>query len=422
MIKIILFFLGILIGGTFIYKYWMKKYIFLSIVLFLGGYIFLIFYLLCLKIPLNKGFILLPFILLPFLFPVRIKNIHIALPNMPSLILIFILLVILIFGVVDTIKYPLYERDGLDIWLTKAKMIYLDKTIYSENFFDADRIQDHPRYPLFLPIFEASYFSLMGINERNVKIIGIFIWLLILGVIFETLLRTKIGLNNALFALILLSLIPAYYLMPDGSLNTGYADIPLSLFYLGAIITFCQYFESGEKASIMFTGIFSSFAIFTKNEGIAFAISIFIIMVFFRKRKQDIGIFLLSSILPIIPYLIIKYHLPNLYTEHYLSHIPEIFSHISRIAIILRNAIFEAFNPKHWGIFWVIVIYIFSVKKTAKHLHPIKLLIIVIFGFYLGIFLITPWDINFQMKIVFSRMLLHLAPSATFLCFSLLNL
>jgi len=416
MIKGILLLINFIIGGIFINKYRLKRYFFLSTALFLGIYTSIIFFFLCLKIPLNKILVLFPLFLLPFLFSAKIKKIHLPHFNILTMSLSFILLSMFILGLIDTMKYPIYKRDGLGLWLTKAKMIYLDKTIYSENFFNPHRIQDHPRYPLFLPLLEASYFSIKGINERDVKILSIFIWFLILGIIFEVLLKSK-GLNCTLLALIILCSIPAYYVMLDGSLSTGYADIPLSLFYLGAFITVYEYFQSGKKESIVLAGLFSAFAIFTKNEGFVIAVSIFITLVFFSVRKKDIWWFLLYLILPILPWLIIRYHLPNLYMEHYLSNIPKIFSNLYRTPTILRNAIFEAFNVRHWGIFWGIVIYIFLTRRNDKYLHPMKYLTMIILIFYIGIFLLTPWDINFQMRIAFPRMLLHITPCSVFLIF-----
>jgi hypothetical protein len=310
-------------------------------------------------------------------------------------------------------KSPICYRDGLGIWLTKAKMITLDKTIYSENFFNPHRIHDHPRYPLFLPILESAYFILAGIDEAAVKIIFIYVWILILGLLYEA--TNRKSLTASLISLIIFMLIPAYYTMLDGSLDTGYADVPLSLFYLAAFIFLNNYLVSQDKKTLIGMGLCLAFSMFTKNEGFAFALSVVIIFVFIKKAEKDILILILATILPILPWLITMLHLPHLYAEHYLSYVPEFYKYLHRIPTILKVALLEIINLKHWTLFWPLILFIFIYLRPKRLLNYLLFSIMITVVLYLGILLITPWDVELQMKIVFPRMLLHITPLMTFI-------
>lgn len=431
---IVLYIFSLVIGGVFVQKFILKGTFGIALALFLGTDTFILFYLMSLGLRLNKLVILFPLFFLPLIIihlfrHFSFKKIMLKKTNAFTCLLVFIILIIILGGILQIINRPIFERDGLGIWLTKAKMIYLDKTIYSENFFNPQRIHDHPRYPLFLPILEASYFFINGVNERTVKILTIFIWVLILGVLFETLYKKSadptscqagqgiIKGSGALLALILIATIPAYWTIPDGSLSTGYADIPLSLFYLCSYILLSNYFITGEKKFISHTGLALAFAMFTKEEGFAFALSVFVLLFFTKKKNIDILLLLTCAIIPVVPWLIVRARITDLYAEHYLSHLSELPSCFSNISIILKNAFFEFANFKHWGIFWIIVSGIFVYPKYKKSTIYLLLLTGLLFVFYLGIFLLTPWDINFQMRVVFPRMLLHITPSLVFLVF-----
>ena len=416
----ILFLVNLIIGGIFVRKYILKKSSALACTIFLGAYSLILFYFISLKLPLGKIVIFFPLVFLPFIFlhfkiDFQIKKLWPKNVNVYTYLLSLLVIVILFFGILHIMKEPIFERDGIGIWLTKAKMIYLDKTIYTENFLDPHRIHDHPRYPLFLPILEAAYFFTNGINERTVKIITVFIWFLILGVLFETL--YKKSSNMALLSLILLSSIPAYYTMLDGSLDTGYADIPLSLFYLCTYIFLYNYFISGNKKFVIWAGLSLAFSIFTKNEGYAFAISVFLLLLFTKKKNIDIVLLLACLIIPLVPWFIVRTHFIDLYAEHYLSHISEMPSHMFLIPIILKNAFFEIINFRHWGFFWLLALFVFIYPKYKIHTVYLLFLTAMLLVFYLGIFLLTPWSVNLQMKIVFPRMLLHISPSIVFLIF-----
>jgi hypothetical protein len=198
--------------------------------------------------------------------------------------------------------------------------------------------------------------------------------------------------------------------MPDGSLHTGYADIPISLFYLSAGLLLMNYFQTGAKISLVGAGLAVAFSAFTKNEGWAFGLSILVVLIFTRRKFSDLALFLACALVPNIPWLLTLYRLPGLYQEHYLRRIPEIVPRLVHIPLILKNAVFEIINIRHWGILWPTILAFFIFFKPSSVIRYLLSVILITVAGYLGTYLFTTWDISFQMSVSFARLVLHVTP------------
>jgi hypothetical protein len=408
----ILFFINLLAGGCFVNKYFFKDSFFLSCALFLGAYVTLIFCILLLGLPLNILAVNFPLILIPFIFPnLRSRSFPPAVKirfGKIDYVLCAVIAAVFILGVLHVMKAPIFERDGLGLWLTKAKAIVLDRTFLSDNFLDPWRIQDSPRYPLFLPLLEGSFMFQTAVNELTVKLIFIYFWFLILGAVFEGLLPGSV--RAALLAVIVLAVIPAYYVMADGSLHTGYADVPISLFYLSAGILLMRYLRSGTRPPLIAAGLCVAFAAFTKNEGWAFGLGMLLAMILARRKIGDIALFLAVALGASIPWFLTLLRLPARYQENYLTRITEILPRLALIPRILKNALFEILNVRHWGVFWPAIAAVFIAVKPAPMIRRLLSAVAVTVACYLGAYLLTTWDVSFQMSVSFARLLLHVTP------------
>jgi hypothetical protein len=411
-IRTVLFFINLLAGGAFVKRYFFKDSFFLSSAVFLGSYVTLIFYTLLLGLPLNLFVINFPLILIPFVcLGVKPSSKPAASMIRPGRLEYFLgaaIVLIIILGVIHVMKAPIFERDGLGIWLTKAKAIVLDRTFLSENFMDPLRIQDSPRYPIFLPLLEGTFMAQTAVNELTVKLLFIYIWILILGALHENL-ALKFN-RGALLSVIGLAVIPAYYLMADGSLHTGYADIPISLFYLCGGILLMRYLQTGSRPPLIGAGLCVAFSAFTKNEGWAFGLSVLIVMLMARRKFSDLVIFLFSAIAINIPWLLTLTRLPGRYQENYLMRLPEIIPRLALIPAILKNALFEILNLRHWGILWPLIIVIFVAFRSDRVVRHLLTAVAITIVCYLAAYLLTTWDIPFQMSVSFARLLLHITP------------
>jgi len=408
----ILFFINLLAGGVFVKRFIFKDSLFLSCALFLGAYVTVIFCAMLLGLPLNILVVNFPVILIPFIFPgfksrsspPTVKTRF----GMIDYVLCAVIAAVFILGVIHVMKTPIFERDGLGLWLTKAKAIVLDRTFLSDNFLDPWRIQDSPRYPLFLPLLEGTFMFQTAVNELTVKLIFVYFWFLILGAVFEDLLPRSV--RAALLTVVILAVIPAYYVMADGSLHTGYADVPISLYYLSAGILLMRYLRTGTRPPLIAAGFCVAFAAFTKNEGWAFGSGMLLVMILARRRIGDIALFLVVALGANIPWFLTLLRLPARYQENYLTRITEILPRLALIPLILKNALFEIFNIRHWGILWPAIAAVFIAVKPAPFVRYLLSAVAVTIACYLGAYLLSTWDVSFQMSVSFARLLLHVTP------------
>lgn len=405
------FLLNLLAGGWFVKKYLIKGSFFLSCGLFLGGYVTIIFYTLLVGLPLNFITINFPLLLLPFVFLRRKSAPASAVPTRPGrieYIMAAAAVLVFILGAMHIMKGPIFERDGLGIWLTKAKAITLDRTFISDNFLDPWRIQDSPRYPLFLPLLEGTFMYQTAVDELAVKLVFVYIWFLILGLLHETI--APKSRRAALAAVIFTACIPAYYVLADGSLHTGYADIPISLFYLAGGILLLRHLQTGSRPALAAAGLCVAFSAFTKNEGWAFGLSVLVVLFLARRRIADIAVFLGSVLAVNAPWLLAMTRLPGRYQENYLMRVPEVLRRLVLMPVILKNAFMELVDVRHWGVFWPAVLVLLIVLKTDRAARHLWTVIAITVAGYLGIYLLTTWDITFQMSVSFPRLMLHVVP------------
>jgi succinate-acetate transporter protein len=77
---------------------------------------------------------------------------------------------------------------------------------------------------------------------------------------------------------------------------------------------------------------------------------------------------------------------------------------------ILKNALFEILNVRHWGVFWPAIAAVFIAVKPAPMIRRLLSAVAVTVACYLGAYLLTTWDVSFQMSVSFARLLLHVTP------------
>ncbi len=413
----VIFFINLIVGAAFFRRYLFRDSFFPAAALFIAVYPLIIFTAMMIGIPLNVFTVNWPLVLLPWVVirhpPAPWSGLGPRAKSRFTLLLFIAVAVLIIVAVVQIMKAPLFERDGLGIWLTKAKMIALDRNLSGANFFDPLRIHDKPRYPLMVPILEASFMVQTGISEWSVKLVFAYIWVVILGTLYEQLNRR--APSTALPAVILLSLIPAYYCLADGGLHTGYADIPISLFYLTAIVFLTEYRRAAGMRPLIGTGLAVAAAVFTKNEGYAFALAVFTALCLGRERPSKIALVMLSALVPLVPWLLTVFRLPTVHQEHYAAALPGLLSRLPSVLVIIKNTILELLDPRHWGLFWLSQpVILFIAKPTPELRSPLAILAATLI-LYLAVYLLTPWDIPFQMSVSLPRLLLHLAPAGVYL-------
>ncbi|MCR4290824.1 MAG: glycosyltransferase family 39 protein, partial [Candidatus Scalindua sp.] len=327
---------------------------------------------------------------------------------------------------------PMFTYDAMSIWALKAKIFFKEQTIFTDDFYNSDRLHYHPKYPLLIPLVENWIYHCLGsVNDKLVKIIFPLFYVSLISILYTTQ-RKFFSRQYSLIFTALLATIPAFVRSDKGGATfSGNADIPLAFFYAtGVIYPFC-WMKERRRADLFVSAIFSGLAIFTKNEGLGFfAVTVFCISIyiFFNSKKgvvrqniESFSVYVIIPILIVLPWLILSMGMPIfLEEENYPGHltIATVIGNISRTPVILSSFCFELLDIRRWNIFWVLfgvaIIggFKFILKSSVKYL---LLMLILDFCLFVLVYLVTPWDVKELISCSMTRLVIQTTPIAVFI-------
>lgn len=365
-------------------------------------------------------------------------DIHVSSPFLPkdfNILEIFLIVVIVVsIGLVSfqALFKPMFTYDAMSIWALKAKIFFKEQTVFSDDFYNSNRLHYHPKYPLLIPLTENWIYNCLGcVNDRLVKIIFPLFYISLISVFYSTQ-RRFFSRQYSLIFTALLTTIPAFVRSDKGGAAfSGNADIPLAFFYTtGVIYLFC-WMKERKKEDLLISAIFSGLAMFTKNEGSGFfAVTVFClsIFVFFNTKKgvilQNIKSLLAYVILPmliVLTWIILTMGMPTfIEEENYSGHLTlaTVIGNISRTPIILTSFCLEFLDIRRWNIFWILfgVAMIGGFKFTLKSsIKYIFLILILDFCLFVLVYIITPWDVKELISCSMTRLVIQITPIAVFI-------
>lgn len=180
--------------------------------------------------------------------------------------------------VAQTLLTPQRLWDERAIFGIKAAVLYEDDTVRSPALLDPDFVQGHPRYPLLLPLAEASIYSWLGrVDDRWAKLVppltGLGLWLTFAGV-----LTRRLGAGPAWLWTLLMATTPALTTWEYGFLSAQ-ADAVVGCFHGVSVLYLWDWLtdrteRDGEATSppvppLATAGLMAALALWTKDEGIA---------------------------------------------------------------------------------------------------------------------------------------------------------
>jgi hypothetical protein len=202
---------------------------------------------------------------------------------------------------------PHGQWDAWAIWNLRAKFIArssIDLKIIFSNLANHTP-WSHIDYPLLLPGTIARFWEYLGSQSVQIPILVAFLFtILTAGLIFSSLSILKNKTRGALAALVLIT-------SPFWIYGTWqYADVPLALYFLATtiILSFIDYFKFTNAKLFILLGLFSSLAIWTKNEGLFFFLALVFLLIafsFFNKSSSQFRKGLLMFIVSALPVIIV---------------------------------------------------------------------------------------------------------------------
>lgn len=221
--------------------------------------------------------------------------------------------------------------------------------------------------------------------------------------------------------------------MGYGSASSGYADFPLAVVWLCALIHAMEYWSTGKLSAARLTGVSAMFLPFVKNDGVIalLCIALTIMPKVVQDRNWKAAAWMMTPGFGVLCgwHMLIK-----------LSHVKEgdlvpftlgnLLAHLDRTGTLVRSTIQELLTWNHWSILWpaAIVAAIVLVSHTRMATwYPLVVNALLPLLLYPCVFFFSAW-VPFQAHVgsALPRLFIHSAPAAILLvsvaCGSLLGM
>lgn len=387
------------------------------------------FYAALLGLPWNPLLLSLPWLLLFFWNRKkegRISETRVPLSPLERKLFLF-LVFLFIYVIVESLSYPLTHFnfwDAWSIWGHKAKAFFLARSVDFSFFTDPSRHFTHQDYPLLLPLAESwIYLGLGRINEQTIKLLFPLFYLSFL-VLFWGVVRRERDRFESLVSTALLATLPILL----EHVLWAYAELPLTFYYTLSTLYLYHWCRKGRGEDLGMGVLFSVFAAWTKNEGIAlWGINalLFGTARFFtsfdpvRKKGKEV-LLLFSPILFLLPFWLLLEALGV--ASELLTQLRGgvVLASFGRIPVILNTFFYRLLDIPRWNLLWMGLVLFGGLFWKELFTFPKRILTLALFLhllLYLFVYLIHPLNVLWAMRVDHSvdRLLLHAAPLALYL-------
>jgi len=309
--------------------------------------------------------------------------------------------------------------DGLLNWEIKARYAFANGGVLPAAYFsDTGRAFSHPEYPLAIPFTELWLYLWLGeSNQFCAK--SIFPTFYLAGTFllatFAARLSRRIWLGLLMAAL--LFFVPQIT-VDVGCASAGYADFPLSVFYLAAAgCLFCAS-EPGNDAFFRLYAACLALLPWVKRDGlilwiVAAACGVFVIL---RARKSPLSsLAFLPGIVILCAWRLYLNATHALQAADFLQFNPETFrTHLNRALPLLSALVAEFYSLPTWSLFWFIVAVAFLYSLPRMRDPGVVALLIALIApivLYLSLYLFSSWP-NYldHVGLSISRLLMQVVP------------
>jgi hypothetical protein len=297
---------------------------------------------------------------------------------------------------------PLADFDGRAFWVLKAKAIASERSIDGPFFQGETAYNPKNEYPLLVPIANAAVMIASGSSD---DLAIRWIPVLALGSLaFHA--RRWVGAWPAA----LIPWIPQFAIAPEGGALSGYSDILLSAFAA------CAFFELLERASPLRFGVWLSFMVLTKNEGLPLALILLVAAaVIWRARSLRA---LPPLVISLVALVLWRGRVKPTDDDPLISLLPTLPDQLEKLLPAMAGLARHAFEIERWGFFWMAVLaaaaFLFVRRDWGVLVLPATIIAAMV-GVYTVAYTVTIWKLEDHIEASASRLLMHLIGPATFL-------
>ncbi|MGH9765813.1 MAG: hypothetical protein ACREAB_00130 [Blastocatellia bacterium] len=309
--------------------------------------------------------------------------------------------------------------DGLFNWEIKARIAFLNGGAIPLDFFsDPTRPWTLQGYPLLLPLTEAWFYGWMGSADQGmIKLLFPVFYAAALGLIAVGIARAGGSVWQTAFAFLLTGATPLT-LAGDGSASSGYADFPLAVFYLAAVVYLIEYWIEDSKQSLLLLGCLAAIPCWVKQEGAVLwlcLIALAAIKIVQRRQARQLPALILPGLALLIGWRVFVGFVKPPTGDNFLPLTPQtLWNTLDRAPVIIPSAISEMLNWRHWGALWLIVaVSTLSLLAGDRRLAALFAAVIAPMALYCGIYFFSAWPgFDTHMSASFPRLLIHITPVA----------
>ena len=318
-----------------------------------------------------------------------------------------------------TLIMPMESYDAIAIYALKSKIFYLNGMIPPDFFKSFANLVPHIEYPLLMPLAQTQFYVFLGsLNDLLVKSMFPLYYVSLLT-IFYFVSKRFLNRKAALFFTFLLATIPQ---VTDFATN-GYADIPFAFYSCVSFFYLCLWLKQRQNPILVLSFIFSIFAMWTKAEGLVYALinaAVITACMVKERRIRLIGVgYAVMSVCAVITYILAWRVIGLEVNTDFASTQVPLFSKImigfKRIPAILYEYQIQFFGPKRWNIIWILFIsgFILGFKRIfSKDMFPVTLGILLIFSSYSVVYMLSsaPQGFGWHLSTSGSRLFIHFVP------------
>jgi hypothetical protein len=312
--------------------------------------------------------------------------------------------------------------DGLIVWEMKAYLACLNGGVVPTSYYsDPTRVWSHQRYPLFVPLNEVWLYRWLGRCDQE--------WSKLLFPPFylaATLLLyaggTRLGGRRwyGLAAAIGLFAVPVA-IVGEGSISSGYADLPLAVVYLGVVVYLLDYGRNDSRGSLPVAAALAALLPWIKQEGSILWGSVAVLAVLLLPRREIRALLLMmapGALVWVGWQIFLRLVDGNLRSDHEPVTLEAILTNLDRTGPIVSSLMQELSSWSRWGILWpaVLVAVLFGMSRRRGLLLWTALATLMPVSVYLGSYYFSRWEpVTVHIETSLPRLLLHVAPLAVLL-------
>jgi len=312
--------------------------------------------------------------------------------------------------------------DGLLNWEIKARYAFANGGVMPAAYLqDAGRAFSHPEYPLAIPFTELwLYFWLGAASQFWAKVI--FPIYCASGAVLLVALSARLTgkIWTAIVAGIVLFFIPQIT-VEVGSAIVGYADFPMSVFYLAAIgYLLCANRNSDKDDFFRIYAVCLAFLPWVKREGVILWLMAAIcgaFVVWRSKRSPKYLCVLLPGLCIVLAWRIYLSQMHAVSSSDFMEmNLANLRANIHRLGPILSCFASEFTDLKVWGLFWLMAglagVYFVRRHGSADAIVLIGSIVAPLAA-YASIFVFSGWpDYQRHAGLSIARLFMHITPLA----------